>query len=148
MRLMSRMSRKQIRISRREQSRKVSEVYAMYNGNAHVRNTLDNELNKSALKSIKEFSSYRINKKDWDKNMRDIKQLHRNTTIVLNNLAHAQQQSILTVNRKHLTKLQKTMDAFNDYIENVNPLYKLKYSKLEEINLPKEVILYCECGFQ
>ena len=55
---MSRMSRKQIRISRREQSRKVSEVYAMYNGNAHVRNTLDNELNKSALKSIKELAKY------------------------------------------------------------------------------------------
>lgn len=137
------MSRKQIRISRREQSRNASEVYAMYNGNANVRdNRLDNELNKSAQKSIKEFSSYKINKKDWNKNMRDIKALHRNTMIVLENLAHAQQQSILTVNKKDLTRLQKTLEAFNDYIENVNPLYKLKYSTLEQIILPKEVIFY------
>ena len=62
--------------------------------------------------------------------------------MILTTLSHSTQSDILVVNRKDITRISKTIQAFNHYIT-INQLYLLKYQPLEEIKLPNDVLVYC-----
>ena len=133
------MARNCVRVSKRERSRVLNDMLGKYRVSDYKVSN-DNNLNHRTASIIRELSS--INRKDMIRQLKIINDLHKKVSLILTTLSHSTQSDILVVNRKDITRISKTIQAFNHYIT-INQLYLLKYQPLEEIKLPNDVLVYC-----